>query len=325
MPVEFDEAGGPIKEQIRVVPSDEGLDSQILRVTKEGEDPRSAWEKLDKLPGASRLTGVKLGATVLARSGAEPTDPPLIVRQEYGKGRVLAIAFDTTWRWVLSPKDTSEMQRRFWRQVALYLSAPRGNVWVETDRPNYDLRKLQDGRELIRVTAGVEDSSGVPITTADPQVELVRLGEDEEPAERIDDVPLVVDEQRRQYTGELNVETLRKLQPDRRYAVRITATVEDKDLQAEYEFEVSRPAPDAQDTQADFDTLRRLTLQTRGGFRRLDEFDALLREIRLAARPKKEQQAETLNLADALRWPIIVAVLVFLCLEWAWRKRRGLV
>jgi len=325
MPVALAPPGGPLKEDLQVVPTNEGLNSPILQIAQENQGLNAAWSKLDELPGASRLGDVKPGATVLARTGPAREDPALLVRQEYGKGRVLAIAFDTTWRWVLSPKDTAEMQRRFWRQVALYLCAPRGNVWVEAERPEYDLRRLEAGRETIRITAGVEDSSGVPRTTAEPRVKLLRLGEKRPEAEALTEVALVVDEDKRQYLGELSAEAIKQLTAGQRYAVRITATIEGKELDAEYQFEVTRPAPDAQDTQADFDALRRMSLRTRGGFRRLDEFAALLREIRLAAQPRTQPKSETRNLADTLRWPALVAIITLLCLEWAWRKRRGLV
>ena len=84
------------------------------------------------------------------------------------KGRALAIAFDSTWRWVLTPKDTAELQRRFWRQVALYLAAPKGHIWITTDRAAYDLRRLKrrTRSDVVEVTAGVEDASGLPLTEA---------------------------------------------------------------------------------------------------------------------------------------------------------------
>ena len=80
-----------------------------MRIGATDQSVSADWAALDLLPGANRLGGVKEIATVLAET---PQHEPLIVTQPYGKGRVMAIAFDTTWRWVLSKKDTADLQRR---------------------------------------------------------------------------------------------------------------------------------------------------------------------------------------------------------------------
>ena len=74
----------------------------------------------------------------------------------------MAVAFDTSWQWVLSPDDTAELQKCFWRQAMLWLSKPMPNAWVATDQADYDARRLADGAAVIEVTAGVEDSQGTP-------------------------------------------------------------------------------------------------------------------------------------------------------------------
>ena len=82
------------------------------------EQNAAAWDKLPPLDGANRFAGIKAGAGVLA----ETTDgKPLLVAQEFGAGRVLAFAADSTWHWVMGGQETAH--KRFWRQVVLWLRA----------------------------------------------------------------------------------------------------------------------------------------------------------------------------------------------------------
>jgi uncharacterized membrane protein len=76
-----------------------------------------AWKSLRPLLGANRWKGVKqeAGIQILA-SG--PQNEPLIVASSYGNGRLLCLAFDSSYRWWRQGK--SELHRRFWRQAVLW-------------------------------------------------------------------------------------------------------------------------------------------------------------------------------------------------------------
>jgi uncharacterized membrane protein len=158
MPVDLAASNQQIERELHVAPTQAGLADPLMAIGKEGQPPAGAWAELPALPGANRLAGVKPGATVLAATG-DANALPLLVAQRYGAGRSLAVAFDTTWLWVTT-KDTGELQRRFWRQVALYLCDPKGNAWVTTDRTQYDLTQMVSGAETVEVSAGVEDPQG---------------------------------------------------------------------------------------------------------------------------------------------------------------------
>ncbi|TWT82601.1 hypothetical protein CA13_40640 [Planctomycetes bacterium CA13] len=83
-----------------------------------GADPVRVWKTLPRLLGANRFVGPKVapGVQVLL----ETTDgAPLLVVGEFGRGRTVASAFDSTWQWWREGK--SEAHRRFWRQVVLWL------------------------------------------------------------------------------------------------------------------------------------------------------------------------------------------------------------
>ena len=76
------------------------------------------WKSLPPLLGANRWSGVKNLPGVITILEADP-GIPLMVLGEYGQGRVGSVAFDSSWRWWSSGR--SDVHRRFWRQVMLWL------------------------------------------------------------------------------------------------------------------------------------------------------------------------------------------------------------
>ena len=57
---------------------------------------------------------------------------PLLVAGQWGDGRVLAFAGDSTWRWQM--QGFGDAHRRFWRQCVLWLAKKDlqtdGRVWI---------------------------------------------------------------------------------------------------------------------------------------------------------------------------------------------------
>ena len=83
------------------------------------QENAAAWARLPPLEGANRFTGVKPGATILAEADGKE-HRPLLVSQEWGSGRVIAFAGDSTWRWVM--RGFGSAHKRFWRQIVLWLA-----------------------------------------------------------------------------------------------------------------------------------------------------------------------------------------------------------
>ena len=88
--------------------------------------------------GQQDSTNLAPGAVVLADAGP---DKPLLVAADYGEGRVMAFAGDSTWRWWMHGFESAH--KRFWRQVVLWLAqkdqAQEGNVWIRL--PSGGLRR----------------------------------------------------------------------------------------------------------------------------------------------------------------------------------------
>jgi uncharacterized membrane protein len=312
LPVELSKSKGHWDKPIRVVPTQEGRAEDFLRIGGEGESIAEAWGKMTPLPGANRLAGVKLGATVLA----ETTDgKPLLVKQTYGAGRSVALALDSTWRWVLTPNDiTPVMQKRFWRQLAMFLCAPRGNIWIASDKTTYDLRRLESGSESIEVTAGVEDSTGRPILTARP---TIRLTDPEGNRSQLKLAP-----------GDENLFgriPLSRVREQGTYKLEIRHVLEGKPLEAVHRFEVVKKDLEALQALADFDLLREMARESSGRFVPLRDLGNLMDDLKLATRPRREERITRTDLAGEYRWPLLIALAVLLCAEWMLRKRKGLV
>jgi len=95
---------------IQVIPLDM---SELLQIDTP-EKNAAAWGQLKPLLGANRWAGVKKspGTVVLAESQKKD---PLIVRGLADKGRVVSLAFDSTYLWARQGKMMEH--RAFWRQI----------------------------------------------------------------------------------------------------------------------------------------------------------------------------------------------------------------
>ena len=117
----------------------------------------SIWEGFPKLDGINPTLGANRSATVLAVHPFmtnEGENMPLIATAEVNRGRTLALATDTLWRWNFVRVGEGDQNReyiRFWRQAARWLVGdPEGKrVKVRTDRQEYLLG--QTIRARIRV------------------------------------------------------------------------------------------------------------------------------------------------------------------------------
>jgi uncharacterized membrane protein len=172
LPVQLAEGRrGQVEEEVKVVPTDAGLArfAYLLRID-DGKDGKTAWEKLPPLEGIVRLGPARELGTVLATAAG--FDLPVLVTANYEKGRTLAFAGDTTYRWVRSD-ETARMHSRFWRQMVVWLARQEdaeGSVWVKPDT-----RRLPARGEL-RFSAGVRSKGGVDLPGGSYRVEVVGPG-----------------------------------------------------------------------------------------------------------------------------------------------------
>ncbi len=127
-----------------------GMDHPVMRMAGTAEESQNVWTNLPGLFWAHPVYKSKPGARTLAvssnplrRMSGKNEPLPLVAAQPYGKGNVLYVGFDDTWRWRYV-KD-GQYHRRFWANVVRYLAT------------------LQ-ARRVIITTGGNNFSVGEPIT-----------------------------------------------------------------------------------------------------------------------------------------------------------------
>lgn len=286
---------------LQMLPTRIGLTQNLMRLDASGE---AAWQRLPPLEGANRFVGVAFGANILA---ATSTGEPLLVAKDYGRGRVLAFAADSTWRWWMSGHEAEH--RRFWRQAVLWLArkdeSTEDNVWITLDTRRYG----RGGR--VEFTLGARTPQGEPLPDAQFTAEVLRPDGTTASARVL--------KQGETHTG-LFLET----QLPGEYTVRAAAqhdgaelgTAAARFLVFEQDLELDNPA-------ADRSTLESLAAMTRGRLLAPEELPSLLEELRAQSQELEVESETKSTLWD--RWPTLLLLVGLLTGEWYLRKRWGLV
>ena len=130
----------------------------LLRLSPDLATNDKLWRTLPPFRDGANRVRAKSTAQVLARAGDTTDSPPLLVTQNYGSGRVLAFAVDSTWRWWL--RDYTEEHKRFWRQVVLWLAKYddllEGDCWIELDKTRFLPGDLVSFRVRAKAKTGEE-------------------------------------------------------------------------------------------------------------------------------------------------------------------------
>ena len=310
LPVDVPTSTGALPGPVKAVPTQAGLDCQAMQIADDG-DHAGAWASLRPLRGANALGAPKPAATTLAATDA---GNPLIVVQEFGSGRSVALGFDTSWQWVMSADDTVGHHKRFWRQMMLYAANPTANAWVVTDRARYDQRRLARGASIIEITAGVEDWDGSPLSQTPVTVTLTG------PDGQIQPVAVSA-------AGDVRKGRLPTLTKGR-YVLELQAEVDGRKLSARHVFEVIHPDLETAEVVANVPLLRRMGQIAGGGgggYTPVSELADVLERFTHGRPARRKRYLVADPLVDRHRWPLLGAILGMLGVEWIVRKRLGLV
>ncbi len=315
LPIEIDrfeaqDFDNPIRDdlhfdrELRMLPTTRSF---ITRLGTNAEND-TIWRALPALDGANRFRGVNPRARVLAKS---EDGVPLLVSGEYGQGRVLAFAGDSTWRWWLQGHE--DVHRRFWRQVILWLAKRDeemdDEVWVKLSRRRFD----PGGR--VEFNAGANSAAGDVLTDASFEavavlpdgtrkpILLTRTGDHQEG--RFDDTRL---------PGTYTIEVTARADGSALGTAKAKFLIYDRDIELSV-------------TEANHEHLARLARQTGGEPLSPSELAELLAEIKnrpplaMIEIPKKWQLGDTWQ--DA--WFFFLLLIWLLSIEWVLRKKWGLV
>jgi hypothetical protein len=302
---------GPIREglhlqgKLRMVPDRQFGNVSILRLGKSDEDTRAAWQALPPLEGASRIGRLTPAAKALAGTA---DGQPLLVAREYGAGRVLAFAGDSTWRWVM--QGAGEQHRRFWRQLVLWLAkqddSGQDTLWVRLAQ-----RRVSPGTPL-EFDAGLTKPDGSAVVDVAMDGTLVAPGGQRRPI-RI----------ARQAGGFSGVIADCAEPGDWTLVVKAVKPGDPTPREQSARFTVFRQDLELANPRANPLIMRQIAEATPGGVRLPEELPAIFAE--LATRPPAFETREQWSYSPWDKWPMLLVMAGCLCAEWFLRKRWGLV
>ncbi len=125
---------------------------------------KEMWADLPPLGGTAFLRNAKPLAEVLATANDRS---PVLVAQEFGRGRCIVAGWESTWSWALASDNGAKLHRLFWRQLVSWLANRRPRPWVITDREWY-ARSALDAGQRIQIRAGIARSPAEGPQDAEP-------------------------------------------------------------------------------------------------------------------------------------------------------------
>jgi len=289
---------------LRMQPTSLGLMHFALMLVGNRQENAALWAKLPPLEGANKFHDLAPGAVVLADAGA---DKPLLVAHNFGDGRVLAFAGDSTWHWWMQGYESAF--KRFWRQVVLWLArkdqAQEGNVWIRLAQRRFAPAQRVD------FTVGANSPSNEPLTDATFKAEVVSP----DGARR----PLSLVRQDEQMAG-----SFRDTQTAGDYTLEVTATRKDQPLgSTRARFLVFQQDLELDNAAADAPTMEGLAAMTGGRSQPPEQLRELIKRLADETQSLDVQQETKKTFWDT--WSFFLTLVGLLGLEWYLRKRWGLV
>jgi uncharacterized membrane protein len=139
-----------------------GADSMIARLAEDPAQNADRWKKLPYMMNYQDPGKAKPGAaTLLTMSVMGRNSMPLLITQNYGRGRTAVLATGGTWRWQMSMPLEDQSHEAFWRQLLR---------WMVTDTPGQIMTSvpsqmlLDDGR--VQISADVRGKEYMPAADA---------------------------------------------------------------------------------------------------------------------------------------------------------------
>lgn len=268
------------------------------------KDNAAAWAKLPPLEGANKFHDLAPGAVVLAAAGP---DKPLLVAHQYGDGRVIAFAADSTWRWWMRGYESAF--KRFWRQITLWLArkdqTQEGNVWIRLAQRRFA------PSQRVECSVGANGPAGEPIADAEYKAEVVMP----DGARR----PLPLARQDEQMTA-----SFRDTLTAGDYAIEVSAALKGKALgSTRARFLVSQQDLELDNASADTPTMESLAAMTGGESLAPEQLPELIKRLTENTESLDVEQETKKTFWDT--WAFFLTLVGLLGVEWYLRKRWGLV
>lgn len=148
-----------------------GRGSLICRLEENPDRNAERWKKLPYLMNFQEVGAPKPGAVVLADMNASGHKMPLLITQNYGRGRTAVFATGGDWRWQMLQPVEDMTHEMFWRQLLRWLvSDTPTRVVASTPKP------VLTDEGGVHLRAEVRDTTYLP--AGDAKVEAHILGPD---------------------------------------------------------------------------------------------------------------------------------------------------
>jgi len=274
------------------------------------------WTKVPSVLSLFHNVKPSAAARVLVESSTPNGAQPMILAQDFGQGKVVAIFSDSLWKWQLSPDALkNQPYPRFWHQLLSWLSPKAdemdGKVWdIFLDREECFLG------EEIEVTARW-------------------VGADRPPAGTVVNAEITFPDKRKlPFTMESSMDQAVAGKVVPAYSVRFTgeepgmysvlAASETGGRRVESEvayFSVKPYSPESRPRPPDQETIKAITLNSEGAFY---ETAAELDRALAALQPRQLEQEISEYKTYWQRWAILVMLIALIAAEWILRKFRNL-
>jgi len=288
---------------LEMLPTQIGLGHFALQLAGSRQETEDAWRRLPPLEGANRFDRLKPAARLLA---ATPDGKPLLVDQVFGRGRVMAFAGDSTWRWWMRGNESAH--KRFWRQVVLWLARKEqqeGDVWIRLRQRRFS------PMQRVEFTVGARTAAGEPVAGAEFNAEVVLPDDTTRPLQLV-------------AQGDEQGGSFRETEAAGDYTIRVTATDGGQILgQPEARFVVFEQDLELDHAVADAALLEGLAAITGGKSMAPEELPGLLERLNEKTEDFEVQTETKKTLWDT--WTLFLMLVGFLGTEWYLRKRWGLV
>jgi uncharacterized membrane protein len=306
-PVVLPAAASVYQAQVPVRPAASHGDSPLLRLSTT-DQTYASWDQLPPLTVVNPIRRSKPGAVTLLEADDGSGQPLVILAwQRYGRGTVAAFPVRDTWRWQMHA-DVSvedETHERLWRNLLRHVARPAGG----RARLKVEPAEAALG-ESIAIEAQTLDVRFLPLADSKPTLEVTTpLGE----------VVNIALQRSINNEGYHHADFVAREIGRHEFRLRL----EDPDgetIEAQASMEVSGEGGEFHSAELDAPRLARLAEATGGRFFPAADAAELIEIIDDTTATVRVEKRLPLRDAPGL----LFALIALACLEWGWRRRRGM-
>ena len=170
VPVKLPENKGTFHRDFTSVKlSDAGRQSILTRLDDDPKRNEERWKKIPQIANYQEVGEEKPGATVLMRaSPAGKRDIPLLVTENFGRGRTALFATGGSWRWKMWLDHADKTHATFWQQMFRHMVTDTpGQVTSSTPK------QLLADETRVPIRVEVRDKQFKPVTNAKVQARFL--------------------------------------------------------------------------------------------------------------------------------------------------------